>query len=106
MRFRLQKALALATEEQLRSVIWDTEQNMCWTQPEKSVSEIFHLTVYLHDMTYKAARKELLGLYGVGEKVADCICLSDASAGCISCRYSHPPGIGCHYKRGFPEQTL
>ena len=27
------------------SVIWDTEQNMCWTQPEKSVSEIFHLTV-------------------------------------------------------------
>ena len=41
--FPTAEALALATEEQLREC--NTEQNMCWTQPEKSVSEIFHLTV-------------------------------------------------------------
>lgn len=29
----------------------------------------------LHKMTYREAKEELLKLYGVGEKVADCICL-------------------------------
>lgn len=29
----------------------------------------------LHKMTYREAKAELLKLYGVGEKVADCICL-------------------------------
>lgn len=45
MRFRLQRHWLWQRKNSFGSVIWDTEQNMCWTQPEKSVSEIFHLTV-------------------------------------------------------------
>ena len=52
-------------------------------------------------MTYKAARKELLGLYGVGEKVADCICLFglhqlDAFPVDTHIRQA----LDAHYKRG------
>ena len=59
----------------------------------------------LHDMTYKAARKELLGLYGVGEKVADCICLFglhqlDAFPVDTHIRQA----LDAHYKRGFPNR--
>ena len=45
MRFRLQRHWLWQRKNSFGSVIWGTEQNMCWTQPEKSVSEIFHLTV-------------------------------------------------------------
>ena len=56
-------------------------------------------------MTYKAARKELLGLYGVGEKVADCICLFglhqlDAFPVDTHIRQA----LDAHYKRGFPNR--
>ena len=44
-RFRLQRHWLWQRKNSFGSAIWDTEQNMCWTQPEKSVSEIFHLTV-------------------------------------------------------------
>ena len=59
----------------------------------------------LYDMTYKAARKELLGLYGVGEKVADCICLFglhqlDAFPVDTHIRQA----LDVHYKRGFPNR--
>ena len=43
--FPTAEALAWQRKNSFGSAIWDTEQNMCWTQPEKSVSEIFHLTV-------------------------------------------------------------
>ena len=102
--FPTAEALALATEEQLRECnlgyrakyVLDTARKVCFGDiPLNS----------LHDMTYKAARKELLGLYGVGEKVADCICLFglhqlDAFPVDTHIRQA----LDAHYKRGFPNR--
>jgi len=56
-------------------------------------------------MPYRRAKEELLGLYGVGEKVADCICL-------FALHYLQAFPIDTHirqvmqehYKRGFPNR--
>ena len=98
------RALTLATEEQLRECnlgyrakyVLDTARKVCFG--DISLNS-------LHDMTYKAARKELLGLYGVGEKVADCICLFglhqlDAFPVDTHIRQA----LDAHYKRGFPNR--
>ena len=98
------EVLALATEEQLRECnlgyraqyVLDTARKVCFG--DISLNS-------LHDMTYKAARKELLGLYGVGEKVADCICLFglhqlDAFPVDTHIRQA----LDAHYKRGFPNR--
>ena len=56
-------------------------------------------------MTYKNARKELLNLYGVGEKVADCICLfglHQLDAFPIDTHIRQ--ALDAHYKRGFPNR--
>ena len=102
--FPTAEALALATEEQLRECnlgyrakyVLDTARKVCFG--DISLNS-------LHDMTYKAARKELLGLYGVGEKVADCICLFglhqlDAFPVDTHIRQA----LDAHYKRGFPNR--
>lgn len=54
----------------------------------------------IYDMSYHRAKKELLKLCGVGEKVAECICLfalhhMDA----FPDGYSHPQVMDVHYKR-------
>ena len=59
----------------------------------------------IYDMTYKNARKELLNLYGVGEKVADCICLfglHQLDAFPIDTHIRQ--ALDAHYKRGFPTR--
>mgnify|MGYP000028426223 FL=1 len=94
----------MATEEQLRECnlgyrakyVLDTARKVCFG--DISLNS-------LYDMTYKAARKELLGLYGVGEKVADCICLFglhqlDAFPVDTHIRQA----LDAHYKRGFPNR--
>ena len=54
-------------------------------------------------MKYKKAKEELLKLYGVGEKVADCICLFG-----LHMLEAFPvdthirQALNAHYKRGFP----
>lgn len=59
----------------------------------------------IQEMTYKKAKEELLGLFGVGEKVADCICLF-----ALHYLQSFPvdthikQALEQHYKRGFPKR--
>lgn len=59
----------------------------------------------VRDMPYKKAREELLHLFGVGEKVADCICLfalHHLQAFPVDTHIHQ--ALQNHYKRGFPKQ--
>ena len=59
----------------------------------------------IQKMTYKNAKQELLKLYGVGEKVADCICLfglHHLQAFPIDTHIRQ--ALDAHYKRGFPRR--
>ena len=56
-------------------------------------------------MPYRKAREELLKLFGVGEKVADCICLFSLhhlEAFPVDTHISQ--ALAAHYKRGFPHR--
>lgn len=56
-------------------------------------------------MSYRNAKAELLKLYGVGEKVADCICLfalHHLQAFPVDTHISQ--AMQTHYKRGFPNR--
>lgn len=56
-------------------------------------------------MKYKNAKKELLKLYGVGEKVADCICLFALHHLEVFPVDTHiRQALEQHYKRGFPRR--
>ena len=60
----------------------------------------------IREMPYHKAKKELLGLYGVGEKVADCICLFglhhlDAFPVDTHIRQA----LEAHYTKGFPKTS-
>ncbi len=57
----------------------------------------------IQKMTYKNAKQELLKLYGVGEKVADCICLfalHKLEAFPVDTHIRQ--ALDKHYRRGFP----
>lgn len=59
----------------------------------------------IRKLPYKKAREELLGLFGVGEKVADCICLfalHHLEAFPVDTHISQ--ALSAHYKRGFPKR--
>lgn len=59
----------------------------------------------IEKMSYEEARKELLKLFGVGVKVADCICLfalHHLEAFPIDTHISQ--ALEKHYKRGFPKR--
>lgn len=67
------------------------------------VSGEVHLDA-LHRMTYQEAKTELLKLYGVGEKVADCICLfalHHLQAFPVDTHIRQ--AIDGHYPEGFPD---
>lgn len=56
-------------------------------------------------MSYKKAREELLKLFGVGEKVADCICLFSLHHLQAFPVDTHiRQALDAHYKRGFPNR--
>lgn len=56
-------------------------------------------------MPYKKAREELLSLFGVGEKVADCICLFALHHLQAFPMDTHMiQALNAHYKRGFPHR--
>lgn len=97
-------ALAQATEQELKDCnlgyrakyVLDAARKV--DQGEISLERIY-------GMKYKDAREELLKLYGVGEKVADCICLFglhhlDAFPIDTHIRQA----LDAHYKRGFPNR--
>ncbi len=57
----------------------------------------------VREMGYREAKEELLKLYGVGEKVAECICLfalHHLEAFPVDTHISQ--ALGRHYRRGFP----
>lgn len=59
----------------------------------------------IQDMSYKSAREELLKLYGVGGKVADCICLfalHQLQAFPVDTHIRQ--ALDTHYRRGFPKR--
>lgn len=59
----------------------------------------------IRGMSYKKAREELLKLFGVGEKVADCICLfalHHLEAFPVDTHIRQ--ALDSHYKRGFPNR--
>ena len=59
----------------------------------------------VRDMGYKEAKAELLGLYGVGEKVADCICLFGLHHLEAFPMDTHIlQAMEKHYRRGFPRR--
>lgn len=59
----------------------------------------------VREMKYKEARAKLLGLYGVGEKVADCICLFGLHHLEAFPTDTHIlQAMEKHYKRGFPKR--
>ena len=102
--FPTAQALASATEEQLRECNLGYRAKYVLDTARKVYFGDISLDG-LYDMKYKAARKELLKLYGVGEKVADCICLFglhqlDAFPVDTHIRQA----LDAHYKRGFPSR--
>lgn len=59
---------------------------------------------YIRSLSYEKAKKELLQLFGVGEKVADCICLfalHHLQAFPVDTHINQ--ALERHYKKGFPE---
>lgn len=59
----------------------------------------------VRQMPYRKAREELLKIYGVGEKVADCICLfalHHLDAFPVDTHISQ--ALAAHYRRGFPNR--
>lgn len=59
----------------------------------------------IRNMPYKQAKEELLKLFGVGEKVADCICLfalHHLQAFPVDTHINQ--ALQQHYKRGFPKR--
>lgn len=102
--FPTAQALASATEEQLRECNLGYRAKYVLDTARKVYFGDISLDG-LYDMKYKAARKELLKLYGVGEKVADCICLfglHQLDAFPVDTHIRQV--LDAHYKRGFPNR--
>lgn len=97
-------ALAQATEQQLKDCnLGYRAKYVLDTARKVEYGEISLEQIY--DMKYKDARKELLKFYGVGEKVADCICLfglHQLDAFPIDTHIRQ--ALDAHYKRGFPNR--
>lgn len=102
--FPTPEALAEATEEQLRECnLGYRAKYVLHTAGRVAAGEISLENIA--GMPYKKARHELLKLHGVGEKVADCICLFglhhlDAFPVDTHIRQV----LDAHYKRGFPNR--
>lgn len=102
--FPTPEALLQATEEELRACnlgyrakyVFQTARSV--TSGEISLDDI-------RKMKYPDAKTELLKLYGVGEKVADCICLfalHHLEAFPVDTHIRQ--ALDAHYKRGFPNR--
>ena len=97
-------ALSRATEEELRGCgLGYRAKYIAVTAGTIASCEISLEKIY--DMRYPAAKKELMKLCGVGEKVAECICLfalHHMDAFPIDTHIRQVMDV--HYKRGFPNR--
>lgn len=97
-------SLAGASEEQLRECNLGYRARYVRKVSESVASGQVSLNK-ISTMKYKDARNELLKLYGVGEKVADCICLfalHHLEAFPVDTHIRQ--ALDEHYKRGFPRR--
>lgn len=102
--FPTPESLALASEEELRDCnLGYRAKYVGRTARAVAAGEISLEEIRI--MPYKKAREQLLTLYGVGEKVADCICLfalHHLEAFPIDTHIRQ--ALDAHYKRGFPNR--
>ena len=102
--FPTPQSLSQAGEEQLKACNLGYRAKYVLDTARKTASGEISLNE-IRDMKYKDARRELLNLYGVGEKVADCICLfglHQLDAFPIDTHIRQ--ALDAHYKRGFPNR--
>ena len=98
------EALAQASEDELKACNLGYRAKYVLDTARRVVSGEVSLDK-IRNMKYKEARKELLRLYGVGEKVADCICLfalHQLDAFPVDTHIRQV--LDEHYKRGFPNR--
>lgn len=102
--FPTPQALAAASEQELR----DCNLGYRARYVNRTAQAVASGEVSLEQicaMDYPGAREALLGFYGVGEKVADCICLfalHQTSAFPVDTHIRQ--ALEAHYKRGFPKR--
>ena len=105
--FPTPQQLGTATEEELRALgmgyraryLVETTQSIL--KGEISLEKLYNMRYY------RRAKQELMKLSGVGEKVADCICLfalHHMDAFPIDTHIRQV--LEEHYKRGFPNQSI
>nr|MBP9530565.1 DNA-3-methyladenine glycosylase 2 family protein [Blautia sp.] len=98
------EALSQATEEELRGCgLGYRAKYIAVTARTIASGQISLEKIY--DMRYPQAKKELMKLCGVGEKVAECICLfalHHMDAFPIDTHIRQVMDV--HYKRGFPNR--
>ena len=102
--FPTPQALSQASEEQLKACNLGYRAKYVLDTARKTACGEISLDE-IRNMKYKDARQELLKLYGVGEKVADCICLfglHQLDAFPIDTHIRQ--ALDAHYKRGFPNR--
>lgn len=102
--FPTPETLAMASEEELRDCnLGYRAKYVAGTARAVAAGEIS--LEKISRMRYKKAKEELLTLYGVGEKVADCICLfalHHLEAFPVDTHIRQV--LDSHYKRGFPNR--
>ena len=102
--FPAMEALSQATEEDLRACgLGYRAKYISVTARSIASGEISLEKIY--DMSYHRAKKELMKLCGVGEKVAECICLfalHHMNAFPVDTHIRQVMDV--HYKRGFPNR--
>lgn len=102
--FPTPEALASLEEDDLKPCNLGYRSKYVVRAAQSVVSGEINLEV-ISEMNYKKAREELLRFFGVGEKVADCICLfalHHLQAFPIDTHINQ--ALEKHYKRGFPNR--
>lgn len=97
--------LACATEEELKECNLGYRAKYVLRAAQAVCAGEISLEKIAYMKQYKRAKKALLDIYGVGEKVADCICL-------FALHYTDAfpvdthiqQALKAHYKRGFPNR--
>ena len=103
--FPTPEALAQATEEELKEYNLGYRAKYVLQAAQDVCSGKISLEKIACIKQYKRAKKALLDIYGVGEKVADCICLfalHHMDAFPVDTHIHQV--LEAHYKRGFPNR--